>query len=473
MKVKKGERMALGRYLLIISVLFSFLLGVEKNRTIKVVSTTNWEPFNLRENGRLDGISVDYWRIVVKKLNLNSDYHIVRNWNDVLKAIKEKRADITLSSGKTKDRESYAIFSKPYASFPIVFATKTDVGFIPNINFLKGKVIAVGKNYTSAKLIKEKYPFLTLLEVENVDKALKLLNEKRVYAVADILPVLVYKISKDGYFNIKISGKSDIQFDMRFMLRKDLSDLLEEINRVIDSISIDEQNRIYSKWIDVEYQKGVSEREVNFIMITFLFLIVVFLIWIWLLRREIRKRKIVEEQLKKIAMFDRLTGIYNRYKLDMVLEQQVQIAERYKRPLSLIFMDIDKFKSINDTYGHEMGDLVLKKFADIVRNNIRKSDIFGRWGGEEFILILPETKLSEAIKLAKKLRELVEEHNFDKRLKRKITSSFGVVQYREGESIKTMLHRVDELLYKAKENGRNRVEFDFDYYNKLKEEGLI
>ena len=68
---------------------------------------------------------------------------------------------------------------------------------------------------------------------------------------------------------------------------------------------------------------------------------------------------------------------------------------------------------------------------------------------------------------------MVEEHNFDKRLKRKITSSFGVVQYREGESIKTMLHRVDELLYKAKENGRNRVEFDFDYYNKLKEEGLI
>ena len=192
------------------------------------------------------------------------------------------------------------------------------------------------------------------------------------------------------------------------------------------------------------------------VLATFI-IIIFFMIWIFLMKQEIKKRKKLEKELKKIAMFDRLTDVYNRYKLDMVLENQIKISDRYQRDLSIIFLDIDKFKTINDTYGHEMGDLVLKKLSELILKNLRSSDIFGRWGGEEFLIICPETDLQKAVKVAEKLRKEIENFNFHNNL-HQVTSSFGVVEHIPNETMKTLLHRADELLYKAKENGRNRVE---------------
>ena len=158
-----------------------------------------------------------------------------------------------------------------------------------------------------------------------------------------------------------------------------------------------------------------------------------------------------------MATIDKLTSIYNRYKTDLSLHSQIEISKRYKRPLSLIFFDIDFFKKVNDSYGHKVGDMVLSKLCDIVSRSVRKSDIFGRWGGEEFLIILPETTEDEAISLAEKLRQKIEKHTFDK--VKNITCSFGVTNYKNGDNPETIMMRVDKQLYKAKQNGRNKIEF--------------
>lgn len=162
------------------------------------------------------------------------------------------------------------------------------------------------------------------------------------------------------------------------------------------------------------------------------------------------------ERFKFLAETDRLTGLFNKGKFNEVLKKEVERAKRYKRPLSLIIFDIDHFKRINDTYGHKVGDEVLKELAKIIKSVIRKADFVARWGGEEFVILAPETDLDGALNLAEKLRQTVEKHQFP--TVKNVTISLGVAQYIDGETPEEFIIRADMALYKAKENGRNRVE---------------
>lgn len=160
-------------------------------------------------------------------------------------------------------------------------------------------------------------------------------------------------------------------------------------------------------------------------------------------------------QLKKIATTDTLTKAHSRMKIAEVLEHEVEITKRYKVALSLIMFDIDRFKDINDSYGHQTGDFVLMEIADIVRADTRITDYFGRWGGEEFIVVLPQTDMMGTKILADRLARSIENHKFDN--VKKVTASFGLTEFKEGDDINSLIKRVDDALYKAKERGRNLV----------------
>ena len=157
-----------------------------------------------------------------------------------------------------------------------------------------------------------------------------------------------------------------------------------------------------------------------------------------------------------MAIYDNLTGIYNRHMFLEVFEKELANQSRYDRDLSLIMFDIDHFKRINDTYGHGVGDQVLKALAVLVGDNLRKSDTFARWGGEEFLILLTETDRDSARRVAESLRSRIESHRFNNI--QGVTCSFGVTEVREGESSTiAIIDRVDKLLYRAKGQGRNRV----------------
>ncbi len=169
--------------------------------------------------------------------------------------------------------------------------------------------------------------------------------------------------------------------------------------------------------------------------------------------------KILEEHelvLQKLATKDMLTGAYNRWKFLEDFESEFERARRYNYPISLVMFDIDHFKKVNDTYGHDAGDRVLRKIAKIVKDNIRKVDALVRWGGEEFIIFLPNTDKKGAEVLAEKIRKKIENTVFDE--VGKVTVSFGVAELEKSDTIDDLLKRVDEVLYRAKRLGRNRVE---------------
>jgi len=161
-----------------------------------------------------------------------------------------------------------------------------------------------------------------------------------------------------------------------------------------------------------------------------------------------------------IAYHDSLTGIYNRHKFIEVFNKELKRSDRHNHNIAFAIMDIDKFKHINDKFGHNIGDLVLKTLADVIKENIRETDCFARWGGEEFVLLLPETEQKGAIALAEKIRNAVEKKNFN--LASNVTISIGVSTYKKGEALESIYSRADKALYASKEQGRNRVTFNFD-----------
>ena len=173
--------------------------------------------------------------------------------------------------------------------------------------------------------------------------------------------------------------------------------------------------------------------------------------------RDITDRIALEEELNKLATKDMMTGIYNRYKINSIIEDEIKRAKRYGEIFSLIMFDIDYFKKVNDTYGHDIGDYVLQELSRIILQSIRQTDSFGRWGGEEFMLVVPYTNKQEAIELAQKIRNEVQNHSFE--YVKQITLSIGVTQYLDNEEKDTLIKRVDSALYKAKANGRNQVVF--------------
>ncbi|MEA3354174.1 MAG: diguanylate cyclase [Campylobacterota bacterium] len=169
------------------------------------------------------------------------------------------------------------------------------------------------------------------------------------------------------------------------------------------------------------------------------------------IRQDITDKKKVEE----LSVTDQLTKLYNRLKLEEVYDIEIQRAQRYNHPMSMILLDIDHFKSVNDNYGHDIGDETLKDVASLLKHSVRKTDIVGRWGGEEFIVVAPETSLENTIKLAEKIRKKIEEHRFN--VIGTKTSSFGVSTYHEGDTQETLVKRADDALYEAKGTGRNKV----------------
>lgn len=197
----------------------------------------------------------------------------------------------------------------------------------------------------------------------------------------------------------------------------------------------------------------IAENKIAYLALPIVFL--VFELFFGLMLIYIIK-KYVYDNLETFAAYDNLTKAYNRRYFIEYMKKEISRAERKNTEFSLIMFDIDHFKIINDTYGHSAGDEVLKTLINIVQKDLRKSDILSRIGGEEFTILLPDSKLKEAVNTAERARNTIEKYNFKDI--GYITVSFGITAYQEGDMVDDILKRADTALYLAKNGGRNRTE---------------
>jgi diguanylate cyclase (GGDEF)-like protein len=239
--------------------------------------------------------------------------------------------------------------------------------------------------------------------------------------------------------NIKINSAEDCEFTQ--WLRDNLPDLINDKEIIKEIESLHEKFHLVAQKIlesKDNFTKVLLHRDLEDISLKLIYLL----------------NKIYTENLSHIAIYDKLTQVYNRSLLDGILYKSAKYAKRHKLPISIIMLDIDNFKGINDTYGHLEGDRVLKTVASIIKSSIRESDYVFRYGGEEFLILLPNTDINGAVAAGEKIRRNIE--NFDFGLGRKITISCGIKQIENFDNPYLDIEEADKYLYIAKKLGKNR-----------------
>ena len=239
-------------------------------------------------------------------------------------------------------------------------------------------------------------------------------------------------------------------------------------------ITLDGREILFSIMQDVtarvEAERKARVRFVLIMALLLLALVVQSIMVLFLTRSNLRRRRAesvmlkakleteaVNAELKRLATTDTLTGVYNRRYFEDVIAVEVKRAGRYGDAVSLLLLDIDHFKSINDVHGHLVGDQILIGLTARVGEHLRSTDVLARWGGEEFVVLLPHTNVLQALPLAEKLRALIAETPFP--VAGRVTASFGISEYHAPETIHAWMKRADEALYQAKALGRNRVQY--------------
>lgn len=443
------------RAVAIIFLFMCFTTGVsfaqEEVPRLVVTNSSAWPPFSfLNEDGEPRGLLIDLWNEFGVRNNVAIEFRLV-SWEESLNLVRRGVADVHGGLYESGERQEYLDFidklKVPLAARLFV-SSKLDVKRVKDLGAIG---VGLTEKSFSQEYLATKYPSLHVIAYPGAEEVIQAAVNGDIVAFADDYPTTMYYLHKYGdpgdFHSVEILFEKHLQI----AVKAGKPDLLYFISDGFNKIPKEEIDRITQKWVySVE---TMPDWLYEFLVGGFFALVAVFgVIHIIGLRQQVRQRT---RELEKLSRTDMLTGLNNRMRIEDMLEREMYRASRYKKPLSLIMVDIDYFKQINDTFGHAVGDKVLVEFAEILRNNVRKSDSVGRWGGEEFLIVCPETDERSVVALAEKLRVFLESYEFE--TVKKCTASFGVTQVRDDDDARKSFERADMALYKSKVDGRNRV----------------
>lgn len=421
-----------------------------KKGAITLCAEPNWMPFEGFKDGKYIGMIAEYFELVKEKSNINIQVKATKDWIECLDFIKEGKCDIVGTASPTVSRIKYMNFTDPYMKSPLVLITKSNQPFVYDIEDVKEKRIGITKGYASAEILRDKYPKINIIDVDSIKDGLQKVENGNLYGYIDNLSVTASNIQSSFIGILKVSARLNIDDELTIGSRKDEPLLNSIFQKVIESIDDSEVRAIVNHWITVKESVNADYAFLWKIFGGIFIVFVLFSIYSYQLKKNNKK-------LEQLSREDALTKIGNRLKLNEVLEETYQYTKRYENESGVILLDIDNFKHVNDTYGHIFGDETLKKFAQILKNNIRQTDKLGRWGGEEFLIVCLNTKAENLKVVAEGLRKSIEDDAF---LKEKgITASFGLSVFDGTKDIEAVVDKADKSLYKAKSDGKNRVCF--------------
>jgi len=423
-------------------------LYLQNKKEITMCVDPNWMPFESIKNGRHIGIAADIIAQLSKKLPIPIHLIETANWQESLAKAKSRECDILSLAAETPSRKEYMDFTSPYVNHPIVLATKNDTFFINDIVEVKDKKLGIVKGYWMAETLRKKIPGINIIDVSSISDGLEKVEKGELFGYIDNLVVIADSIQKDFTGVLKVSSRLQENVQLGIASRNDQPQLNEVFELLVKNIDDAELQSIYNKWIAVK-----QEMPFDYSLVWKLLAVITMLTSGYLVHSIKLKR--LNSKLLTLSITDKLTGIYNRVKADEVLVERKADVDRYGTDVSIILLDIDFFKGVNDRHGHIIGDEVLTEFAQILKHNVRVTDFVGRWGGEEFLIICPNIGKDKAFELAEKLLDKIREYSFSKI--GKMTASAGVNQFSKDSNIQNTINNTDEALYQSKENGRDKV----------------
>ena len=416
----------------------SFALLVQNNKI----------PFSFKTMDELVGVELDFWNLISKKLSKSFNIEEMIN-TEFINIFSDSIKGKFIYSFE-EDTSSKYIFSDPISKIPIAIATKNSVNYISDLSSLNNIKIGVLKDLKLSKLLKNDYPNITFEEINTINDGINKLNENKIFGLIDNFYTLSHSINQYKSNELKINNSLKYEISMRFQVEKENEKFIQLINKTISILSQKEKNNIFNNYQLISYQEDFDFLYLIQFIVPLLIVLVILIFFNYRLKNEVKVRKKIEKELSKFANKDSLTNIYNRRKIEELCENELKRSERYNSNLSLIFFDLNDFKLINDLSGHHQGDDVLIKIADVVSNNIRSTDYFGRWGGDEFLIVLPHTDLLQTEKIIRTLENKISEINFNLKENLKVSCSFGLCQYAPKDTLDSLLKKADESMYSIK-----------------------
>ncbi|WP_320034664.1 ABC transporter substrate-binding protein [Halarcobacter sp.] len=535
----------------------------------------NFMPIEGIKNGNYIGISSEYIDLFKSEVPIEINLKRTTSWKETLDLIKQGKCEIMPVFFDSKEYSEYFNFTDRYLDFPLVIATKTDKPFINDISTLDKQKIGLLKNSFYKKYLKEKYPNIDIVEIDNIQEGLSKVDNNKLYAVIDSLPIIGYEIQKNYIGNLKITGKVEGDWGLSFAttVKEPLLNVI--FNKLIKNLSNEQKNEISKKWLSVKYQQNIDYQKILWIVLFFTFIIVIIVyknkkirevnekmqknldlinenviisktdkngiitevskafcnisgyskeeligqshnivrhedvpeqvykeLWQTIKKGKTWKGEIKnknkdghtywvsttitpqfdkngniigyssiksnitdKKRIEYLSITDELTTLYNKRYFNIMFDKEINRIKRSNQIFAFVIFDVDHFKQYNDNYGHQKGDEVLisigKKINSLCK---RSSDIPFRIGGEEFAIIFQANTNEGALTFAEMIRKEIEMLNIEHRYNSassSITISVGLYTAKADE-IKTSkeLYKItDDKLYKAKEKGRNRVEY--------------
>ncbi|MBU1295115.1 MAG: transporter substrate-binding domain-containing protein [Gammaproteobacteria bacterium] len=431
--------------------------------TIKYCINPSGLPFEgLNEDGEHVGMSSDYYRLFEQMLSAKFELVKTKNWNQSVEFIQQKKCDMLALGMETPERKKYLNFTSHYLDVPLVVATRVDVPFINQILDLEGEKIGIIKGDAFVKILRGKYPSLKIVEVDDIYDGLDQVKNGQLFAYIDTLASIGYEFQSKYFGELKIAGKISENLRLSIAVRKDDVALLGILQKVVNNITNERHRKIFTKWIPIKYEQDVNYKIVWQIVLAIVIFLALMIYW----NRKITKantllkqaQKDIEEknkELNRLALTDNLTTLFNRRKLEELIQAEIDKGYHVDNSFCLSILDIDHFKEVNDKYGHQRGDSVLVEIASVLKDSLRITDYVGRYGGEEFIIIFPESSIEDVKLIIEGVRLKIAQYDFEG-IEHK-TASFGLTAFKAGDTIETVVKRADNALYEAKESGRNRV----------------
>jgi polar amino acid transport system substrate-binding protein len=441
------------------------LIGRYKDRYggIRLAVCQQWRPIDYTDSaGKHSGIVADFYDKTTEAHNIRFVKQSSGSLEKSLNMLQEGEVDAVPAVVPTSELRSEFSLTKPYLSLPLVAVTRSKEFIIGGLGTLQGERIGCMKRGDLAERLTSSYTDLDFHTVETVREGLSRVRSEKDYAFVGTIPAVAYAIKHYNFYNLKVAGTLEESIALAAAVRKGDTRLRSVLEKSLNSIPQDARDRIVDRWLAVSLDEPFDYTLLWRITAVIIVIVVVIVAWtrkVHSYNKQITEaNRLLEEknrELEHLSVTNQLTGLFNRNKLDAELEKEFGRYSRYGRPFSLILGDIDGFKEVNDTLGHQTGDEVLRLIGRLIRDRVRTADIPGRWGGEEFLVICPETDEAGALLLAEEIREAVEADPFE--IDQQVTMSFGVTEVGPELDVESMVRSTDERLYLAKEYGKNRI----------------
>ncbi|MGI9270592.1 MAG: EAL domain-containing protein [Woeseiaceae bacterium] len=433
---------------------------------------TNRMPLESMRGYNHEGMTADYLSILGDTLKVTTAVLVYETWDDVRAGLISGTCDIITLALDADDRSMNLHYSKPHILERLALATDISRGFFEDLSDLSGARVGFVEGYVDVDELRRKHPQVEFISFTAIDTALDAVVDDELFGVVDYVPTINHAIRRGYEQVLKISGDfADDSRGFSIAVHKGSPLLLSAIDKVIQSMPDSQHQNIHRKWVAVSIEKETDYTlfyQTTVVAAVLLFFLFLRFAEVRRHREEMQKKNTkledinsqLEEQTDSalhMAYHDQLTGLPNRAKLLEDLDHSIKLCNRTLTKLAVLFLDLDRFKHVNDSLGHDVGDELLKAVARRIRSLLRDTDTLCRLGGDEFVVVLePVSDAYSPCIVAQRIVDALEQafhigkHSID------IGTSIGIaVCPDDTEDLNTIVKYADSAMYSAKENGRN------------------